>query len=203
MEHRRFPIQMVAIAGFALFSQNARSQATASGPTLIIGTTTVTLGMAKDPVVAALSFQYVVKPQYPNCKGDNPICRAYTLYETDNFPAGTLEFDRAGNLVRASVERLVGWQSHTDGDLGKALVTAMSNFVAEGLSCSIGASSSNSYDTKNPDRLIPEMIFRDATIECGKKRLRILSTKQQGHSDAAQLTEEIGCSNNVLGGCEK
>jgi len=79
----------------------------------------------------------------------------------------------------------------------------MSNFVAEGLKCSIGASSSNSIDTKNPNRLIPEMIFRDATIECGNKRLRILSTKQQGHSDAVQLTEEIGCSVQALGGCEK
>jgi hypothetical protein len=196
MIDRRFTLlAMAAISPFVAFAEQQ--------PTLTIGTTTVKLGMAKDALISALSAQYVVKQQFPNCKGDAPICHAYSLFETDNFPAGGLEFDRAGHLVRASVERLVGWGVHTDGDLSKAIVTAFSNFIAEGLSCSIGTSSSNSIDPKNPDRLIPEMIFREAVIECGNKRLRILSTKQQGHPDAAQLTEEIGCSIAMLGGCEK
>jgi len=203
MQLRRIPSRIVAIAALSLILQTANSQQTTSAPTLIIGTTPVTLGMQRDDVIAVLSAQYVVKQQVPNCKDDNPLCREYVVYETDNFPAGSLEFDRAGHLIRATVERLVGWQAHNDGDVGKALVTAISNFVAEGQHCSIGASSNNSYDPKNPDRVIPEFIFRRAVIECGNKRLRILSTKQQGQSDSMQLTEEIGCPIEVVGGCEK
>jgi len=83
-------------------------------PTLIIGATTVKPGMQKDAVIAVLSAQCVIKPSFPNCKGDNPVCHAYSLFETDNFPAGNVEFDKTGSLVRASVERLVGWGAHTD-----------------------------------------------------------------------------------------
>ena len=92
---------------------------------------------------------------------------------------------------------------NNEGEVGKALVTAISNFVAEGLTCSIGASSSNSYDTKDPNRIIPEMIFRQAVVECGNKRLLILSTKEKDHPDSMQLQEQIGCPNEILGGCEK
>jgi hypothetical protein len=67
-------------------------------------------------------------------------------------------------------------------EVGKALVTIISNFVAEGLNCSVGASSSTSID----------------------RRLRIFfHKKNRRHSDAVQLTEEIGCSVQALGACEK
>ena len=112
MHRTRFSIQIVVVAGFALVSQTAKSQQSPLSPTLIIGTTTVKLGMQKDAVVAVLSAQYVIRPSFPNCKSDDPICHAYILYETDNFPAGNLEFDKTGTLVRASVERLVGWGGH-------------------------------------------------------------------------------------------
>jgi hypothetical protein len=104
-----------------------------------------------------------------------------------------MQFDRGGLLLKATVERLLGWQAHTDGEVGKTLVTVLSNFVAEGQHRSIDASSTQSMDTTNPNRLIPHFLFREAIIECGTKRLRILSTKEESREDAVQLTEEIGC----------
>jgi hypothetical protein len=203
MQRTPFSLFIVPRAAFVLFSLPANSQQTPSSPTLIIGTTPVKLGMPRDAVLSVLSSQYIVKPQFPNCKDDSPVCRAYILYQGDNFPAGSLQFDRAARLVKATVERLVGFQIHEEGEVGKAIVTTLSNFVAEGLRCSITASSNNSYDVKNPNRVIPEMIFRQAIIECGDKRLRILSDKLQGHPEGMQLTEEISCSEEVVGACEK
>jgi hypothetical protein len=182
MHHTRYSIQIV-VAGFALISQTAKSQQTPSGPTLIIGTTPVKLGMPRDALIPVLSAQYIVRPQFPNCKNDSAVCRTYILFQNDNFPAGTLQFDRSLHLIKATVERLIGFQVHQEGEVGKSIVTTLSNFAAEGLRCSVGASSGNSYDAKNPNRSIPSLIFRQAIIECGDKRLRIISEKQEGYPE--------------------
>lgn len=193
-----------SIAGLALLSTAAtvRAQQATSAPSIIIGTTLVKLGMAKGALIASLSSQFVVKPMAEDCT-DSPLCRAYTAYQADNSPVASLDFDRDGRVVKASVERLPGMKNHGEGEVGAALVAALTNFAAEGLRCSIQSSSSQSYDPKNAERIIPRFISREAIIECGNKRLRITSFKFEGHADSLQLTEEIGCPIEVIGSCEK
>ena len=202
MHHNRFRLQAAVVGSFMLFSQTVKSQQNTPVPTLIVGATQLRLGMQKDAVIPVLSAQYVVKTIFPNCKDDEAACRAYTLYNNDNSPVASLQFDRSGSLVKATAERLPGFENHNEGDVGKALVTTLSNFVAEGLHCTIEASTSSSVDLKNPGRL-PSMILRQAVVECGNKRLRIMAQKLEGYPDALQLTEEIGCSSEVVGSCEK
>lgn len=200
---RPFVTYSVSVLALLSISGTATPQQTVPVPSITVGTTIVKLGMANDTVIEALSSQFIVKPDAPNCKTDNPLCRTYTAYQTDNSPICTLQFDRAGKVVKATVERLPGFQVHEEGSVGAALVTALTNFVAEGLQCSIQSTSSHSYDVKNPNRTVPSMIFRQAIVECGTKRLRILSTKSEGHPDSLQLTEEIGCPSQAVGSCEK
>ena len=116
---------------------------------------------------------------------------------------GSLEFDRSQKVVKATVERLQGFKMHEEGEVGAALVATLTNFVAEGLQCSLSATSSQSYDPKNPKRAVPAMISREAVVECGTKRLRITATKLEGYPDGLQLSEVIGCNSEVIGGCEK
>lgn len=201
MNQIRLHIPIVAVIEIAIVLQPANAQQTTPSPTLIIGATSLKLGMQRNLVIAALSSQYVVKQM--SCKEGTSLCREYIIWESDNFPAGTLEFDKGGGLVKATVERLVGFQVHNEGEVGRAIVTVLSNFAAEGLSCSIGASSQESLDLNNPNRIIPRMLSRQATVECGDKRLRIVATKQEGYPDSLQLTEEIGCPNEIVGSCEK
>ncbi len=193
MKRRACAFCPAAILAFLATPRTANSQQDPAMPNIIIGTTPVKLGMTKDIVIQALSAQFVVKPEFANCKIDNPLCRHYMIYQADNFPAGTLQFDRAGKVVKATVERLEGWNIHEEGEIGRALVTTLTNFAAEGLQCSIDTMSSHTYDVKNPDRTIPAGIFRQAIVECGNKRLRIESVKQEGHPNSLALTEEIGC----------
>jgi hypothetical protein len=80
------------------------------------------------------------------------------------------------------------------------MVTVIANLITEGQHCTIDASSSHSLD---PNRITPRLVFRQGIIECGNKRLRILSTKEEGHADVVQLTEKIGCPNEVVGACDK
>jgi hypothetical protein len=199
MDRRRLPIHLIAVLGLALAAQSGDSQQ--MGPTLIIGATPLRLGMQRDFVIGALASQYVVKQM--DCKEGTSLCREYIIWDSDKFPAGSLQFDKDGSLVKATVERLMGFQLHNEGDIGKALVTVMSSFAAEGLRCSIEASSQESYDPNNPKRIIPAMLSRQSIIECGNKRLRIVSQKQEGYPDSMQLTEEIGCPNEIVGSCEK
>lgn len=119
--------------------------------------------------------------------------------ETDELQRG--HFAVSG--IHRLGERLVGFQVLHEGEVGKAIVTVLSNFAAEGRSCSIAASSQESLDPNNPRRIIPRMLWRQATVECGDKRLRIVTTKQEGYPDSLQLTEEIGCPNEIVGSCEK
>jgi hypothetical protein len=57
------------MAALVLALQAAKSQQIALPPTLIIGTTTIKLGMPKATVTAALASQYVVK-QSQNCNDE-------------------------------------------------------------------------------------------------------------------------------------
>jgi hypothetical protein len=201
MDQMGLHIHIVAVVGLALVSQSAGAQQTTTSPTLIVGATSLKLGMQRDFVITALSSQYVVKQM--SCKEGTSLCREYIIWESDKFPAGSLQFDKDGSLVKATVQRLVGFHVHNEGEVGKALVTVLSNFAAEGLRCSIGASSQESLDPNNPKRVIPAMLWRQATIECGDKRLRIVATKQEGYPDSLDLTEDIGCPSEIVGSCEK
>jgi hypothetical protein len=169
---------------------------------LTIGKTVVKLGASKDSLIPAISFEYAIKPMFPNCTQDLAACRAYNIVGIDNFPLGFLEFDKRDNLVKASVELLQGPNLHSEGEVGKAVVSAIARLVSEGQKCSLDASTRDFLDTKTltPD---PESGVRQATIECGRKRIRISYLKLRNGSDSMQLTEEVGCPKEVVGACQE
>src|SRR5262249_48800714 len=103
---------------------SAQQRNVQSVDSLIIGKTIVRLGTSKDSIFPALTLQYVVKPIFSNCTDLAP-CRAYNIFESDNFPFGFLEFDTDWKLVKASVELLPGLRYHSEGEIGKTLVSAI------------------------------------------------------------------------------
>jgi hypothetical protein len=201
IRHSLFSAVVIAIALEQVTTAQEGNERSAS-ESLIIGKTIVRLSASKDSIVPVIALQYVVKPMFPNCTADLAACRAYYIFEADSFPVGSLEFDARNNLVKASVDLLRGFQPHSEGEIGKTLIGAIATIIAEGHTCSLSASSSESVDLKNPTRVIPKFLDRQAIIECGRKRIRIIST-QINDTDSMQILEEIGCPSEFVGGCQQ
>ena len=203
---RRRVLFNLPIVLFAVFVTTlSAQQSSVVGPpaTLTIGKSVIRLGATKDSIIPTLALQYSVKAMFPNCTADLPPCRTYEIYETDNYSIGSLEFDQQGKLVKAWVELLPGAEYHAEGMIGNMLVGVIAGLLSEGQKCSLAGSSSESVDLKDPGRLIPEVMERQGIIECGSKRVRIISLVRNGKPDSMQIRQEIGCSAEVVGGCQR
>jgi hypothetical protein len=156
-----------------------------SGETLIIGTTTLRLGMSKDSVIPALAMQYEVIPS-------GPRDRYYQIMASKSSYVGDLHFNEQARLVAAEKRWLPDFRAHNEGEVGKALFGAIGDLVSNGkTACWIDASQRHSAELKGqPSK--PGWVYRDATIACGQKRIHIAVPTEPDGTDSMQINEEIG-----------
>jgi hypothetical protein len=154
------------------------------GETLIIGTTTLKLGMSKDSVIPALGMHYNILawPMMPSSS-------KYSVNEDQSKLVGIVSFDGQGNLTAAEKTWMPEDRHYSDGEIGRALVALFASLVSKGKNaCSIGTSQTPSILENGRQARI---VGRDSTIECGGKRIRISTTTFDGE-DSMAIGEEIG-----------
>jgi len=137
--------------------------------TLIIGRTTLKLGMTRQYVLAALGLQYDLDPilselQYTVRAGSKP----------DSDWVGLLYFDMKGTLEHAVKDLLPSQQKHyTDGEIGRVLFSII-GALPNGGACSFMTVNFKSAQYNGAPAGRSQ--WRNAYIECGHKRFGFKTT---------------------------
>jgi hypothetical protein len=150
--------------------------------------------MSKDAVVRALG-QYTVSPVGSGfvILGDSDLLqkRDSGLVPLQEV-IGTLNFDAHSKLIGASKLWSRGVEM-TEAEIGKALVTLLSGWAADGASgCTIEAKRGAAISMKDPEPRVPRLATREATITCGRKRIVVSTMTQDNGTESLTITEEIG-----------
>jgi hypothetical protein len=157
----------------------------ATDETLIMGTTTLKLGMARQYVLAALGLQYDVISQHP------PDLSSYSVRvgsKPDSDLVGRLYFDKKGTLEHAVKHLTPNQQRHaTDGEIGRVLFSIIGR-LPNGGACSFMTVNGKSAEYNGAPE--GKMQWREAYIECGHKRFAFNTTTLDG-DDSLDITEEI------------
>ena len=118
-----------------------------------------------------------------------PPTSRYSVKEGKSRLVGVVSFGGQGSLVAAEKTWTPEDRHYSDGEIGRTLAALFTSLVSEGKSaCSIGTSQTPSILENGGQARI---VGRDATIECGGKRIRISTTTQDG-VDSMAIAEEIG-----------
>lgn len=202
-EQLRFPTMrglLVFSIGLTLAAPNAgtlRAQgaqqtqtARATDDTLIVGTTTLKLGMAKDDVVRMLSLQYDLKSEI-----EIPDKLRPEAPETIEVRAGTQNLIA---LVRFDIRGVLEWASkfwtpdtsrhYSDGEIGRVIFSLWGT-LPNGVGCKFIASQQQLLESSPPFKPSGDRL-RDAHIECGHKRITFSTSTFKGE-DSLSITEEI------------
>jgi hypothetical protein len=156
---------------------------------LIIGTTTLRLGMSKDSVIPALAIQYDVTTT-TNSPG------WYRLRVGKSAYVGDLYFNDQGSLVGAVKRWTPEPRHYSDGEIGRALIALIASLVSEGKSaCSMDTLGTFSVEAKDPHSPVPRVVDRSAMIKCGHKEIAIEVMTQPDGTDGMDITEGIYKSN--------
>jgi hypothetical protein len=153
--------------------------------TLIVGTTTLKLGMAKDDVLRMLSLQYDLKP----------VIEIPDKSETIEARTGRkdlialVRFDKKGVLEWASKSWAPDTSRHySDGEIGR-VIFALWGTLPNGVGCSFITEQSHFLESQPPFKPNGDG-SRNAHIECGHKRITFSTITFKG-DDSLNITEEI------------
>jgi hypothetical protein len=150
---------------------------------LIIGTTTLRLGMSKASVVPALELQYDVTT--------TPDGGWYRLQAKAAY-IGDLYFDTQGRLVGAVKRWTPEPRHYSDGEIGRALVALIGALVNEGrTACSVDTLGTFSAERTDTHSAAPRVVDRTAMIKCGHKQISIEVMTQPDGTDGIDITEAI------------
>jgi hypothetical protein len=148
--------------------------------TLVVGTSTLKLGMAKDDVVQMLSLQYDLTNELPG----TVEARAST-----HELSALVHFDKNGRLDWASKFWTPDTSRHyTDGEIGRAIF-ALWGTLPSGTGCQFITEQSHFLDSKAPFKPNGGG-SRLAHIECGHKRITFSTISLKGE-DSLTITEGI------------
>jgi hypothetical protein len=162
----------------AQLPQVARSAGT--DDTLIVGTSTLKLGMTKDDVVRMLSLQYDLRSDIPETIEARASAKDLVAL---------VRFDGKGRLEWASKSWTPDTSRHyTDGEIGR-VIFALWGTLPNGVGCKFIAEQSQFLDSKPPFKPNGGG-SRNAHIECGHKRITFSTITLKGE-DALTITEEI------------
>ena len=152
--------------------------------TLIIGTTTLKLGMARQYVLAALGLQYDLISELPDLSWYS--VRAASKPDSDLI--GQLYFDKKGTLEHAVKHLTPSQQRHaTDGEIGRVLFSIIGTLPNGGVCSFMTVNFKSAAYNGAPEG---KMQGRNAYIECGHKRFAFNTTTLDG-DDSLDITEEI------------
>ena len=147
---------------------------------LVIGTTTLRLGMSKGVVIPELAKQYKLE----QVQLSSPALRFSELWTIDSrgsatsvVTVGTVKFNERGILVEATRFWTPGHRKYSAAEIGSAIYGLLSRFVSEGkTACLIDTS-----QAQLPGPGVTE--DRDIYIACGLKRIQIILLRQSGAED--------------------
>ena len=148
--------------------------------TLIVGTSTLKLGMSKDDVVQMLSLQYDVTTELPG---------TFEARASAQELSALVHFDKNGRLDWASKFWTPDTSRHyTDGEIGRAIF-ALWGTLPSGAGCQFITEQSHFLDSKPPFKANGGG-SRLAHIECGHKRITFSTISLKGE-DSLTITEGI------------
>jgi hypothetical protein len=181
----RLSLLTLVLTGVAFAQQSPPPLVTpAIDETLIIGTTALKLGMARQYVLAVLGLQYDLISQLPDLSWYS--IRAGS--KPDSGLVGQLYFDKKGTLEHAVKHLTPSQQRHaTDGEIGRVLFS-MIGTLPNGGACSFMTVNSKSAEYNGAPA--GKIQSRNAYIECGHKRFAFNTTTLDG-DDSLDITEEI------------
>jgi hypothetical protein len=159
-----------------------------SDDTLIVGTTTLKLGMPKDDVVRMLSAQYDLKSEFETPKKD--IDESIDVWAGKQNLVATVHFDAKGMLEWASKVWTPDTSRHySDGEIGRVIFTLWATLPTS-VGCRLIALKSQDYEGPPYTQSHVKDVIRDAHIECGHKRITFTTLTSKG-DESLNITEEI------------
>lgn len=203
---------LILAAGRFAAAQGRESQF--SQESLVMGKTVLRLGASKDSILPLLDLQFTVKPfcgpgsslspDKPDSPPDTPDkpfrpCWGAHVFDRRGTYLGRVEFDQRGSLVRATMYLLTGAPPYKEGEIGDAIISSIGSLAAEGKKCTFDAGSS----TMESGTGKVEGVRRSGVVECGSRRIKIDTTVFEGKEGLIEVSEEIGCDTDYLGGCAK
>jgi len=156
--------------------------------TLIVGTTTLKLGMPKDEVVRMLSAQYDLKSGLEPTQ--KVIEESIDVWADKQNLVATVHFDAKGTLEWASKLWTPDTSKHySDGEIGRVIFTLWAA-LPTGVGCRMIALKSQDYTGQPYTQSQVAHVIRDAHIECGHKRITFTTLTSKG-DESLNITEEI------------